>query len=412
MRCPECGCEFAEGAKFCPNCGRPVESAGDGAATGATARQEFCPVCGSPIAPGAKFCPSCGWQVGSPAKKSKVTQAAEGVASKVNQAIGYNDHVEVKFKEFFVAVPKHHSHVEAERLLTCGTPETTPGPSDITAVWPRPWVYSRVFVVLLATLLLDVALVSVYGNPLGMPSLMFLGAALMPVTVLVFFFETNVPRNVSFATTLEILFVGGMASLLAIYFNPLLAYSDTGEIGPSLVTGLVEEVAKAVVTIVVLSRMKDRRYVLNGLLVGAAVGAGFDMFETAGYVYEAAMESGFDGAIASVIDRAPTALGAHVAWAAAEGGAFVLCYGEVGFSWRHVADKRFLGILCTCIVLHGIWDSFIADSVFDFFLQVTGSTFVATILGYALLTIAIWIVIDVLLNRGLKQVNEVAAGQP
>lgn len=447
MHCPDCGHELAEGAKFCPNCGRSLEGRGTAQAqqvqdagdqvgqtntgdtnAGAT-HQTFCPVCGSTISPGAKFCLNCGWQVGTPAKKNKATQAAESFASKVNQTIGYNDHVDLKFKEFFVAVPRHHSHVEAERLLTCGTPETTPKLSEISSDWPRPWVYSRVFVVLLLTLVLNVAFFSVLGNPRGIPAVMFLGAALMPVTALVFFFETNVPRNISFATVLEILLIGGITSCLAIYANPLLGYSGAGDLIPSLLTGIVEEMAKAAVVIVVLSRMKDKRFILNGLLVGAAVGAGFAMFESAGYAflegfmsdYVAAVEQGlspsdamvvgFQGVVDITVLRALLAIGGHVAWAAAEGGAFALCYQEDGFAWRHVADKRFLGVLVICIVLHGTWDSFIPGIIDASASAITGNGYVGAVIGYGLLIIAIWIVLDVLLNRGLKQVNEVANKQ-
>lgn len=47
-RCPGCGEALPEGAKFCPNCGRP-------------AAQKACPVCGAaPVGEGAKFCANCG----------------------------------------------------------------------------------------------------------------------------------------------------------------------------------------------------------------------------------------------------------------------------------------------------------------------------------------------------------------
>lgn len=47
-RCPGCGEALPEGAKFCPNCGRP-------------AAQKACPVCGAaPAGEGAKFCANCG----------------------------------------------------------------------------------------------------------------------------------------------------------------------------------------------------------------------------------------------------------------------------------------------------------------------------------------------------------------
>ncbi len=48
VNCPKCGTSNPAGAKFCTNCGNPLQS---------TAK---CPKCGSEIQAGAKFCPNCG----------------------------------------------------------------------------------------------------------------------------------------------------------------------------------------------------------------------------------------------------------------------------------------------------------------------------------------------------------------
>ena len=48
VNCPKCGTSNPAGAKFCLNCGSPLQS---------TAK---CPKCGSEVQAGAKFCPNCG----------------------------------------------------------------------------------------------------------------------------------------------------------------------------------------------------------------------------------------------------------------------------------------------------------------------------------------------------------------
>src|SRR5512132_775911 len=48
-RCPACGGENPDGARFCSNCGRAFEPAA-----------ETCANCGAELPPGAKFCPACG----------------------------------------------------------------------------------------------------------------------------------------------------------------------------------------------------------------------------------------------------------------------------------------------------------------------------------------------------------------
>ncbi len=45
-KCPSCGASVKQGAKFCPECGKPM--------------QALCPKCGKPVKEGSKFCPECG----------------------------------------------------------------------------------------------------------------------------------------------------------------------------------------------------------------------------------------------------------------------------------------------------------------------------------------------------------------
>ena len=46
MKCPRCQAQNDEDARFCEDCGAPLELA--------------CPSCGQPVTAGKKFCRSCG----------------------------------------------------------------------------------------------------------------------------------------------------------------------------------------------------------------------------------------------------------------------------------------------------------------------------------------------------------------
>lgn len=49
--CPKCGAKNPAGAKFCINCGAPLQPSGK------------CPKCGNEVQPGAKFCSNCGEKI-------------------------------------------------------------------------------------------------------------------------------------------------------------------------------------------------------------------------------------------------------------------------------------------------------------------------------------------------------------
>jgi class 3 adenylate cyclase/tetratricopeptide (TPR) repeat protein len=84
MTCPNCSFENARDAKFCQNCGRPLE--------------RLCPNCGTPNAPSARFCRNCGFNLAStpaPAvttRLSALRQAAPGALQEKIRAVA--SHVE------------------------------------------------------------------------------------------------------------------------------------------------------------------------------------------------------------------------------------------------------------------------------------------------------------------------------
>ncbi len=62
MKCPNCSFENAADAKFCENCGQPLE--------------RVCPNCGKSVSPNSKFCRNCGHNLtGAPARATPVTRS-------------------------------------------------------------------------------------------------------------------------------------------------------------------------------------------------------------------------------------------------------------------------------------------------------------------------------------------------
>ena len=155
--------------------------------------------------------------------------------------------------------------------------------------------------------------------------------------------------------------------------------------------GLIEEVAKTVIVAVFLFKSKKSNYILDGLLIGAAVGAGFAAFETAGYILKFGLNGGLDAMLNVIKLRGFLAPGGHVAWAAIEGAALMYVKGFELLNKKHLNDKRFLLICLIPIILHGIWDMPI--SLPYYIIQIA-------------MTVLAWLVIIYFINLGLKQVDE------
>ena len=158
--------------------------------------------------------------------------------------------------------------------------------------------------------------------------------------------------------------------------------------------GVIEEVAKAVVVAFFLFKEKRSNYILDGLLIGAAVGAGFAAFETAGYILRYGLNGGLQTMLEVIKVRGILAPGGHVAWAAIEGAALMYVKGLDKLDKKHLNDKRFLLTCLIPIVLHGVWDMPI--NLPYYILPLT-------------LTVLAWVVIIYFVNLGLKQVDEAKA---
>ncbi len=312
-------------------------------------------------------------------------------ANKVDKLAGGEGKAELKVKVLFSDVFKHHSTNEAERIFIYGTESTTPDIAKVKTNWPAPWLYSRVALwLLLAFVLLEVAW-DLTENANLLPGMMFVGPCIIPLSVVVFFFETNIPQNISIFRVILIFFVGGCASLLStlIIFLvfPVGELSFAGAIG----VGAIEEIGKMTIVALFISKMRDCKYVLNGLLVGGAVGAGFAVFESAGYAFRILLIDGYESMVRNINLRAVMSPGGHVAWAAITGAAIMLALKGEQFRWSVLRSGKFWGLFVIPIVLHAIWDMPIG-----------------TMMIYPVLILAAWVSLLVLIQNGLMEIDKIS----
>ncbi|MCI6996498.1 MAG: PrsW family intramembrane metalloprotease [Eubacterium sp.] len=374
----------------------------------------FCKYCGQEIENNANFCSHCGRETDNnvfgdssdiyekyknaakdAAKNSSefTKKAMETITGKINEMTGGEGAVDLRLKDLVSEVLKKHTHEEAEDIFICGTSRTTPKEENISTFWPKPWLYTRVGLVLAAATLLIFFCCNIFQNSNALPGFMVLGSFLMPIVVLIFFFEVNAPRNISFYEVIGIFLVGGCASLLVTLFFFELFPKSGIELVLAIAIGVIEESGKAVIVGIIIKQSKKCRYVLNGLLIGGAVGAGFAAFESAGYAFNTLLSTGsFEAMLDVIIIRGILAPGGHVAWAAITGAAIMLSIDKDTRSWDFFKDKKFYSLFLISVTLHAIWD------------------YLTTYFVLTVLIIMAWIVILVLINTGMKEINKISGG--
>lgn len=365
----------------------------------------YCYNCSNKISPEYKFCEFCGTNLKAQANTAREETAATQSASslpeqvkgtflqateKVNQLVGEEGSIDVNLKEVFSAVFKKHTKEEGELLFISGTSLTSPEESEISTTWPRPWLFSRVFIALAITFAFLYISAVIFVNINALPGLIVIGSFMAPFSLLIFFWEMNAPRNISFYEVMKMFFVGGTASIvitLFLYsFFPVYDLNFTG----AITVGIVEEVGKLVIIAYFIQKLNPK-YILNGLLIGATIGSGFAAFESAGYAFTFGIAFGEQMMLSVIVMRAWMAIGTHVIWSAIAGAALVYVKGNTPLQSKHFQDNKFIRLFAVSVILHAVWDMPLT-ALHNFYLL------------FIILIVVAWIFIFSLISAGLKQI--------
>ena len=241
----------------------------------------YCTNCGTKNAATNKFCLECGQSLIKQDKQTKGSRTGnilDNATREMNSWTGEDKSVEINFKSIFNQVFKKHTQDETDRIFIAGTKETTPTLNEVADKEVRPWLFSRVFLYLSSLLLILLAVLIIFQNSNAYPGLLFMGALSVPFSLLIFFFEINVFKNISIYQVMKIFFIGGAFSLLMTVFIYSLTGSGNFSLLGSLLIGLVEETGKLVI-ISYFVHKANVSHIFNGMLIGA----GFAVFENAGY---------------------------------------------------------------------------------------------------------------------------------
>lgn len=283
---------------------------------------------------------------------------------------------------------------DIEDVFTAGTVRTTPAISQIATGWPIPRVFWRILGGAAATYILLRLGYTQFQNPNFIPGMIVIGSFVVPLSVVILLFELNTPRNVSVYQIGKLLLFGGALSLiLTSVLLDVLPGSGVGAIIPAMLTGVIEETGKALALLIVVRSIRYP-FQINGILFGAAVGAGFAGFESAGYAFGA---ESVEGIFESIWIRGILAPGGHVIWTAMVGSAIWKVKGNKPFAismlFHHDVVRRWV----IAVVLHGIWDMDLVPQLIPWFVK----------LGALIVTG--WYLVFAMLKQSLGEVEEARA---
>jgi RsiW-degrading membrane proteinase PrsW (M82 family) len=287
---------------------------------------------------------------------------------------------------------RRRSDEEMERYFAVGTPTTTPPLSEVDTNWPKPWLFFKTFALAALVYAGFVFAFNRFDNDLIVPGLIMIGSFVIPFSLLIFFFEVNVLRNVPLYQLMKLLFLGGILSLILSLF--LFEWTKLSTWLGAMSAGIIEEAGKAAALLLVINKLKYR-WTLNGLLFGAAVGVGFAAFESAGYAYLSGVSFGDSAMLQNITLRGILSIcGGHVLWTALVGGALWRVRGDRRFQWSMLTDVRFVRVFALCAAMHMLWNSPIR---LPFYLKYIALGFVA------------WVALLSFIQSGLHQVRAAQA---
>lgn len=345
------------------------------------------------------------------------------------------------YKDIFGNVFAKHTKADMDKVFSAGLEGHVPEPGQMLNDWQKPWLFSRVLLFGVAAWILVSVFTAFQVDYILLGATFIVPAIVVPFVVVTFFWEMNIPRNIAIYDVIKFIVFGGIISAVVCSIINALLNTDSisSEILSNFSVGVTEELTKLIIVAVIL-RKADRCWGLNGLLIGAAVGCGFALFETNGYGIDAFIQSFYkllqdygdsysyvelmklamQTSMSSLISRGVLAICGHVAFSAMYGGALALAKGKQKINARHFIDPTFMIAFVSSVLIHGFFDYLWSDEMANFLFHhsataglaslLYGNSIVSDIILLLIFGTVEYAIILWLLRRSVRQVVLVAGG--
>ena len=298
----------------------------------------------------------------------------------------------ITWGDVFSDFRKQHSKEDFDYALLAGTSLDKATEDNMLHKWRKPWIFypilkGGVALIIFIYLLFFITIYFSYDTA----STLWLMTAIIPplitpIVLLVLIWEMNIPRNISFYGVIGYFLIGGLLSFFIISF----LFSVVPNITPSF-AAFREEPAKLIVIMVILwfFGRNNKIYGLTGLVIGAAVGAGFGAFESVEYamsstdVYEMVINQVFRGVFA---------LGGHTLYCAPYAAELALGMKEHKMTAKAFVRAPFLLSFVISCALHFLWNMSLGS--FELWKDIA-------------IIITLWLILLMTIRKCLKQIADI-----
>lgn len=259
----------------------------------------------------------------------------------------------ITWKEIFSECRAKHTREDLEYALLAGTHLDSADESSMLNKWRKPWIFYRA---LIAALIAAVILIGTfYGSFLLLGGiageqdvLNVVAPMLIPLVLMIFFWELNIPRNISIWQLVAFFLVGAFLSLSMNMVMWKLIPNDSS----ASWAAAREEPAKLVAAVLImlyLNKKGVKLYGLTGLAIGAAVGTGFSAFESVSY--------GLENGVPTIVLRLICAVVGHTVLCAPYAAALSLKSEDGKLTLKSFLSVEFVVTFVIAVACHAAWNN-------------------------------------------------------
>ncbi len=254
----------------------------------------------------------------------------------------------------------NHSKRDYARAMQAGTIPSAVDRNNPLGSWRLPflwWPLAKFSILLILGMYGLLYMLFSFGfsvsNTLGNMT-MIIPPILIPLVILVFLWELNIPQDVSLMEMAAMFVVGGVLTFAA---NSLLFLVVTER--SAVYAGLREEPAKLAASLAILLYLQQGRNRringFTGLMVGAAVGAAFSGFESVSYAIN--FSDSFEQMLNVQLTRALYAMGGHIAYCVPYSAAIGLKSKDGKITLMSIISPLTLFAFALSVGMHTMWNA-------------------------------------------------------